>query len=451
MTTSQTDRLNGVLGNTAIKTPCAVATTANITLSGEQTIDGVTTSADRVLVKNQTSSIDNGIYISDTGAWSRSTDFDGPNDVVEGTLIKVNAGTTTAGFWYVSTTGSPTPGTDAINFSQASTVLAVVSAWAQNLLAAASSAAAWVFIKVGAIADANTWAGIQTFATTVFNGPSSHTSDITMTGASIIEAEGAAVTAASSTNIWATDGNTIHITGNTTIDDFATAPQAGAWMKVIFDGTPTLTQGTNLNLNAGGSNITIAAGDMAFVYADTTTQMDVFVTRKSGNSVSGGTVTSVNGNTGAVTTVTLLSPLSTTGVTLHDFTVPSGVKDICVTGVGYSTNGTSPIIIQLGDAGGIETSGYLSEAGNYAGDTAATTGFIVAVPVAANNHQFKYNLRLVNSAAFLWAGEGSCTGSTLYSSAGSKATSAEVTTVRVTMVNGTDAVDGLTYLNVSYT
>ena len=163
MTTAQTDRLAGLLVNSAIKNPCAVATTAAITLSGEQTIDGVTTSADRVLVKNQTSSVDNGIYISDTGAWSRSTDFDGPNDVVEGTLIKVNGGSTTVGFWYVSTTGSPTPGTDAINFGQSSTVLAVVTSWAQNILAAASAAAAWVFIKVGAIADANTWAGMQTF------------------------------------------------------------------------------------------------------------------------------------------------------------------------------------------------------------------------------------------------------------------------------------------------
>jgi len=451
MTTAQTDRLAGLLVNSAIKNPCAVATTAAITLSGEQTIDGVTTSGSRVLVKNQASSIDNGIYVSDSGAWSRAADFNGPRDVVEGTLIKVNGGTTTVGYWYVSTTGSPVPGTDAINFGQSSTVLAVVTAWAQNILAAASSAAAWVFIKVGAIADANTWAGIQTFGVTVFNGASSHTADITMTGASIIEAEGAAVIAASSTNIWATDGNTVHVTGNTGIADFATAPQAGAWMKVIFDGTPTLTQSANLNLNAGGSNITIEAGDMALVYADTTTQMDVFVTRKSGNSVSGGSVTSVNGNTGAVTTVTLLTAVSTTGVTLHDFTVPSGVKEICVTGVGYSTNGTSPIIVQLGDSGGIETSGYVSQAGDYSGDTNSTAGFILTVPAAASAHQFKYNLRLVQAATFLWAGEGACAGSTLFSGAGSKATSAEVTTVRITMANGTDTVDALTYLNVSYT
>ncbi len=108
------------------------------------------------------------------------------------------------------------------------------------------------------------------------------TGDLTMSGASIVEAEGAAVASASSTNIWATDGNTVHVTGNTGIADFATAPQAGAWMKVIFDGTPVLTQSANLNLNAGGSNVTVAAGDIAFVYADTTTQMDVVILRKSG-------------------------------------------------------------------------------------------------------------------------------------------------------------------------
>ena len=107
MTTAQTDRLAGLLVNSAIKNPCAVATTAAITRSGEQTIDGVTTSGSRVLVKNQASSIDNGIYVSDSGAWSRAADFNGPRDVVEGTLIKVNGGTTTVGYWYVSTTGSP--------------------------------------------------------------------------------------------------------------------------------------------------------------------------------------------------------------------------------------------------------------------------------------------------------------------------------------------------------
>jgi hypothetical protein len=121
-------------------------------------------------------------------------------------------------------------------------------------------------------------------ASTAFNG-GTLTGDITMSASSIIEAEGAAVASASSTNIWATDGNTRHITGNTTINDFGTAPQVGARMKLIFDGTPTLTQSANLNLNGGGSNIIIAADDWAEVYADTTTQFDVVVHRKSGKPI----------------------------------------------------------------------------------------------------------------------------------------------------------------------
>lgn len=110
------------------------------------------------------------------------------------------------------------------------------------------------------------------------------TGDIIMSGAMIVEAEGAAVASAASCNIWATDGNTCHVTGTTQIDDFATAPQAGAWKKVIFDDALILNQSANLNLNGGGEDITTEAGDMAFVYADTTTQMDVFVVRKSGAS-----------------------------------------------------------------------------------------------------------------------------------------------------------------------
>lgn len=52
------------------------ATTANITLSGEQTIDTVLTSGSRVLVKNQTTVTQNGIYVSAAGAWTRATDAD---------------------------------------------------------------------------------------------------------------------------------------------------------------------------------------------------------------------------------------------------------------------------------------------------------------------------------------------------------------------------------------
>ena len=110
------------------------------------------------------------------------------------------------------------------------------------------------------------------------------TGDLTMSGTSIIEAEGAAVASAGTCEIWATDGNTRHITGTTTITSLGTASQAGQWQKIIFDGALTLTHGANLNL-PGGANITTAADDFAWVYADTTTQFDVLYFPKSGQAV----------------------------------------------------------------------------------------------------------------------------------------------------------------------
>jgi uncharacterized cupin superfamily protein len=73
------------------------ATTANITLSGEQTIDGVTTSASRVLVKNQTNEAENGIYTSDGSAWTRTTDLDEDADVTAGALVYVDDSATSNG------------------------------------------------------------------------------------------------------------------------------------------------------------------------------------------------------------------------------------------------------------------------------------------------------------------------------------------------------------------
>lgn len=67
-------------GNTGIvwqpKVAVACATTTNITLSGEQTIDGIATNASRVLVMNQTDPTENGWYVSDASDWTRSTDAD---------------------------------------------------------------------------------------------------------------------------------------------------------------------------------------------------------------------------------------------------------------------------------------------------------------------------------------------------------------------------------------
>jgi len=127
MTTTTTDRA-GRVGDVAIKAPVVAATTAAITLSGEQTIDGVLTAASRVLVKNQASSIDNGIYLSDTGTWTRTADWDGSYDGANGTLVRVNGGTANSGFWYAVGTDPIVVGTSAVTWAQSISTLARVVA-----------------------------------------------------------------------------------------------------------------------------------------------------------------------------------------------------------------------------------------------------------------------------------------------------------------------------------
>ena len=118
---AQTDRTTGLVGNAAFKVPCRVATTADITLSGLQTIDGVALAAlDRVLVKDQDDPTENGIWVADTAAWSRAQDFDGAYDVVQGSFIYVTAGTLSANtYWRITTANPITIGTSNITIQYA--------------------------------------------------------------------------------------------------------------------------------------------------------------------------------------------------------------------------------------------------------------------------------------------------------------------------------------------
>ena len=99
-----------------------VATTANITLSGTQTIDSVSVIAgDRVLVKNQTTGSENGIYVCAAGAWARATDADTSDKVTAGMFTLVAEGGISADTLWVLTTNDPlVVGTTALSFSQLS-------------------------------------------------------------------------------------------------------------------------------------------------------------------------------------------------------------------------------------------------------------------------------------------------------------------------------------------
>lgn len=101
------------------KEPVRAATTANITLSGAQTIDGVSVIAgDRVLVRAQTTGSTNGIYVAAAGSWTRATDFDVSAEIL-GASCFVSEGTTLGNtVWVMTTDGAITLGTTALVFTQ---------------------------------------------------------------------------------------------------------------------------------------------------------------------------------------------------------------------------------------------------------------------------------------------------------------------------------------------
>jgi len=116
MATNTLDQVTGKGETVAVKAACVVQTTANITLSGEQTINSVAVVADdRVLVKDQTDATENGIYICGTGLWQRADDFNEVRDVVSGTLVAIN-GTSTLTFYKLNYTGSLSFGSTNLNF-----------------------------------------------------------------------------------------------------------------------------------------------------------------------------------------------------------------------------------------------------------------------------------------------------------------------------------------------
>ncbi|WP_217595312.1 hypothetical protein [Cohnella sp. GbtcB17] len=107
-----------------IKKAVRVATTANISLSGLQTIDGITLVAnDRVLVKSQTNAAQNGIYKASSASWTRDYDADVSLELTFPYIVPVEKGTQNGGTVWMYSSGlafgaSPTVGTTAANFTR---------------------------------------------------------------------------------------------------------------------------------------------------------------------------------------------------------------------------------------------------------------------------------------------------------------------------------------------
>jgi len=174
------DRIQGLSGQQAIKTPCRIATTAAITLSGEQTIDGVAAvEGDRVLVKDQADTTTNGVYDVSTSSWTRSLDFDGPNDITDGTMVLVNSGSTYADkVFKLNATEPITIDATALTFTVA-TDFTDISAFAATLLDDANAAAMRTTLGARGEADDVTLAASKSV---VFEGTTDDAFEGTLSG-----------------------------------------------------------------------------------------------------------------------------------------------------------------------------------------------------------------------------------------------------------------------------
>lgn len=154
----------------------------------------------------------------------------------------------------------------------------------------------------------------------------------------------------------------------------------------------------------------------------------------------------------------LATEQATTSGTEIDFTsIPSWVKKITIMLTGVSTNGTSSMIIQIGDSGGIETTGYLGAVGVIntatAAAAAANNGFAITNnSVAAGLYNGVCELSLEDSANNTWCGKSNITrsdsGSAHYGAA-SKSLTGTLDRIRLTTSGGANTFDAGA-INIQY-
>ena len=148
---------------------------------------------------------------------------------------------------------------------------------------------------------------------------------------------------------------------------------------------------------------------------------------------------------------------STSGTAITFSSIPAGVRKIQIMFSSVSTSGTSNVMIQIGDAGGVEATTYLGAATTITTATPATanftTGFgVTATTVAGMSLHGVATLTLMNAATFTWAGTsimGHSNATTISMGAGAKSLSAELDRVVITTVGGADTFDAGT-INISY-
>jgi hypothetical protein len=306
------------------KAACQVGTTTNITLSGLQTIDGYTTlSGDRVLVKNQSTSSQNGIYTASTTAWTRAVDMDVWSEVPGAYTVLLNGGQADTG-WVCTAAQTGTIGTTAMP-------------WVQF------SGSATYYAGTGLTLASNTFSITNTGVTAATYGSASQT--VTF----VINAQGQ-ITSATSQNIAIAASQ---ITSGTISSSLVSGSYTG------ITGVGTLTAGTwnasTITVAYGGTGATSLTG---YVYGNGTGAMTASTTIPT--TALSGTITNAQLANSTISGVAL-------GGNLFNLTIGSNLS-------GTSYNGSSAVTITNTAPMVYPAAGIASSTGSAWNTSYSTTG-----------------------------------------------------------------------------
>jgi hypothetical protein len=317
--------VDGVSQGLDVKPSVLAATTTNITLSGAQTIDGVTCNAGaRVLVKNQSTTSQNGIYVVAAGAWTRALDANTWDEHI-GAFVFVEQGTVNADTAWVCTVNSGgTLGTTAVTFSQ---------------FAGPGSVTAGTGISVSGMQVSLATGNTLSLFNLAVNGLVARTAANTVTARSLSQ-PAAGFTISNSDGV---SGNPTFALANDlsaleglASTGFAVRTASDAWSQRTITGTTGRIVVTDGNGVAGNPTINIGSEVATLNTEDQALTGGVIVTSKSLGTISSGTVTPDPGdrpqqhytNGGAHT----LAPSTNAGSILVDITNNSTAGAITTSG-----------------------------------------------------------------------------------------------------------------------
>jgi hypothetical protein len=344
------------------KAACSAGTTANITLSGLQTIDGYSvTAGQRVLVKNQTASAENGIYIASASAWTRATDMDTWSEVPGAYTVLLNGTSNADTGWVCTATATGTIGVTAMP-------------WVQF------SGNATYFAGTGLTLASNTFSITNTGVTAASVGSASKTLTAT------VNAQGQ-LTALADTNIAIS-------ASQTTSGTFSSSLLSGSYTGIT--GVGTLTAGTwnasTIGVAYGGTGATTLTG---YVKGSGTSAFTASTTIPNTDITGLGTMSTQNANSVAITggsaAITTLKTLGLTGYLYGNdtsaVTASTTIPTSALSGNFVSTfsAGTTGLTPNTNTAGAVTLAGTLNVANGGTGVTTSSGANSVVLRDANGN------------------------------------------------------------------